>query len=80
MDVFETLLLKHRNSRFLVIDPEGGYGDELILMGLEKKLRKMNIHYKLLRIRKSPFANKALAPDSVARAFNQVFQLQLLSM
>jgi exopolysaccharide biosynthesis predicted pyruvyltransferase EpsI len=61
MDAFETLLLKHRNSRFLVIDPEGGYGDELILMGLEKKLRKMNIHYRLLRIRKSPFANKALA-------------------
>jgi exopolysaccharide biosynthesis predicted pyruvyltransferase EpsI len=61
VDAFETLLLKHSNSRFLVIDPEGGYGDELILMGLEKKLRRMNIHFRLLRIRKSPFANKALA-------------------
>jgi exopolysaccharide biosynthesis predicted pyruvyltransferase EpsI len=44
-----------------VIDPEGGLGDQLILLGMEKKLQEMNIHYRLLRIRKSPIANKALA-------------------
>ena len=61
MDALEKLLRKHQTSRFLVLDPEGGFGDQLILLGLEKKLREMNIHYRLLEIRKSPLTNKALA-------------------
>ena len=61
MDAFEKLLHRHRTSRFLVLDPEGGFGDQLILLGLEKKLQEMKIHYRLLKIRKSPLTNKALA-------------------
>ena len=71
MDAFESLLRKHRNSRFLVLDPEGGFGDQLILMGLEKKLQEMRIHYRLLRIRRSPSMNKPLA-----RAMNSLPHLQ----
>jgi len=61
MDNFEKLLKKHRTSRFLVLDPEGGWGDHLILMGLEKKLRELRIKYRLLKVRKAHFTNKALA-------------------
>jgi len=61
VDAFEKLLRKHRTSRFLVLDPEGGFGDQLILLGLQKKLHEMNIHYRVLEVRKSPLANKAFA-------------------
>lgn len=61
LDAFERLLHKHHKSRFLVIDPESGFGDELILHGLEKKLREQNIRYTLLKIRKSHPTNKLLA-------------------
>ena len=61
MDAFEKLLHEYRTSRFLVVDPEGGMGDELILLGLEKKLQEMKIRYRVLSIRKSPVINKTLA-------------------
>ena len=49
MDKFEEILLQHRKDHFLVVDPLGGKGDQLIYMGMEKKLRKLNINYKVLR-------------------------------
>jgi|GEM_PF-915651 len=61
MDPFEKLLRNHRASRFVVVDPEGGWGDQLILMGLEKKFRKLRIKYRVLKVRKAHFTNKALA-------------------
>ena len=61
MDAFEKLLRDHRTSRFLVLDPEGGFGDQLILLGLEKKLQETNILYRLFKVRKSPSMNKVLA-------------------
>ena len=48
-------------------------GDQLILLGLEKKLQELNIHYRMLKIRKSPVTNKALA-----RAVDSVPGLQTI--
>jgi exopolysaccharide biosynthesis predicted pyruvyltransferase EpsI len=75
MDAFEELLRRHRSSGVLLIDPEQGWGDQLILMGLEKKLRTLSIKYRVLKIRKTNFANKALASalDSIP-AFQAVFR------
>jgi len=47
LDDFQKLLLQHKDEDFLVINPPGTKGDQLILMGLEKKLRELNIHYRL---------------------------------
>ena len=49
LDRFEEILLQHRKDRFLVVDPFGGKGDQLIHMGMEKKLRELRINYKVLR-------------------------------
>ncbi len=49
MDKFEEILLQHRKDRILVVDPFGGKGDQLIYMGMEKKLRELSINYKVLR-------------------------------
>jgi len=73
MDAFEKLLREYQTSRFLVVDPEGGMGDQLILLGLEKKLQEMNIHYRMLRVRKSLAINKTLA-----RAIDSVPALQTI--
>lgn len=55
LDLFENLLLKYKNKRFLVIHPPGEKGDVLIFMGLEKKLKELNInheifHYKIVSL------------------------------
>jgi len=52
MDKFEEVLLKHQNNRFLIIDPIGGKGDELILKGMEKKLKGLGISYTTLQYKK----------------------------
>jgi len=49
LDKFEEILLQHRKDHFLVVDPPGGKGDQLIYMGMKKKLNELNINYKLLR-------------------------------
>jgi len=59
LDYFEKLLLQHRDARFLVVDPPGGKGDRLIFMGLEKKLKELNIKYRTLRYGKKSFFLRA---------------------
>lgn len=49
MDDFERLLSKYQNKRFLIVDPPGTKGDQLILMGLIKKLNELGISYKILK-------------------------------
>lgn len=48
MDPFEELLLKNRGKRFLVVHPPGEKGDYLIFLGLEKKLKELNINHEIL--------------------------------
>lgn len=49
MDRFEEILLKHQNSRFLVIDSMGGKGDKPICKGMEKKLKELGISFTTFR-------------------------------
>ena len=49
LDKLEQILLKHKNQKFLVIEPGGNNGDKLTYMGMEKKLRELGIDYSVLR-------------------------------
>jgi exopolysaccharide biosynthesis predicted pyruvyltransferase EpsI len=51
LDDFEKLLLQYKGEDFLVINPPGSKGDQLILMGLEKKLIELSIRYRLYHLR-----------------------------
>lgn len=48
MDRFEQLLLDHQNDQLAVVDPSGGKGDELIYLGLEKKLKQLRLDFKTI--------------------------------
>lgn len=43
------------------MDPEGGFGDELILQGLEKKLNELKIKYRIVKVRKSSNVSRIVA-------------------
>jgi exopolysaccharide biosynthesis predicted pyruvyltransferase EpsI len=45
LDEFEKLLLQYKSKKFLVIEPLGSNGDKLIFMGMEKKLKELEINY-----------------------------------
>ena len=50
MDNFERFLRSHSDDRILVVTPGGNHGDTLIHMGLEKKLRELDIDYKAINL------------------------------
>jgi hypothetical protein len=50
MDPFERLLREYRGSGILLVYPGGDFGDELILMGIQKQLGKLQISHKVLKI------------------------------
>ncbi|MEM5853678.1 MAG: polysaccharide pyruvyl transferase family protein [Candidatus Aenigmatarchaeota archaeon] len=53
------MLLNYNNEEFLVIHPSGSKGDQLIVMGMEKKLKELNIRYRLFHLRlESSFFNQ----------------------
>ncbi|MEM2661524.1 MAG: hypothetical protein QXS74_09425, partial [Nitrososphaeria archaeon] len=59
MDEFQKLLLNYYNEEFLVINPTGSKSDQLILMGMEKKLKELNVRYRLFHLRlESSFFNQ----------------------
>ena len=49
-DSFEQELERHRGSRCLLVEPAGSFGDQLILKGIEKKLKQFELKYSILRI------------------------------
>jgi len=49
LDEFEEILLQHQQHKFLVVDPLGGKGDQLIYLGMERKLKELDINYTVLR-------------------------------
>ena len=62
LDEFEKLLLTYQNRRFTVVNPQGSKGDQLIFMGMEKKLKEFKINYKVCEYRKiSSLHEKCLA-------------------
>lgn len=75
MDEFEEILLQHRKYRFLVVNPLGTKGDQLICMGMEKKLKELGMKYKVLRYRK-----KTLFRESCLKAKKILSILKLASV
>ena len=49
MNDFEKLLISYRKKSFLVVEPGGFYGDNLIYLGLYKKLKALRIGFEVLR-------------------------------
>ena len=60
MDKLENLLVQHKNDAFLLIEPEGNYGDTLLSLGLYTKLRELDITYKVLQYKEKWLLNKFL--------------------
>lgn len=50
MDPFQQILAKYRGSHILVVDSGGGFGDQLILMGIKKQLKNLEVHQSILRL------------------------------
>lgn len=50
MDPFQRILAKYRGSHILLVDPGGGFGDQLILMGIRKQLTSLEIRHSILRL------------------------------
>jgi exopolysaccharide biosynthesis predicted pyruvyltransferase EpsI len=51
LDKLEEKLLENQTKKFLIVEPGGHDGDQLIYMGLKKKLEEFGINYSLLRYR-----------------------------
>jgi len=49
LDELEKILVEYRRKKFLVIEPPGNNGDQLIFRGMEKKLNELGIIYTVLR-------------------------------
>ena len=50
MDPFQQILSKYRGSHVLLVDPGGGFGDQLILMGISKQLKKFEVNQSILHL------------------------------
>ena len=49
MDELEKKLFENRTKKFLVVEPGGNHGDQLIYWGMEKKLKELGIKYTVFR-------------------------------
>ncbi|MGA3109144.1 MAG: polysaccharide pyruvyl transferase family protein [Candidatus Bathyarchaeia archaeon] len=50
MDPFQRILAKYRGSHILLVDPGGGFGDQLIFMGIRKQLTSLEVRHSILRL------------------------------
>lgn len=49
MDELEKKILENQTKKFLVVEPGGNHGDQLIYMGMEKKLKQLSINYTIFQ-------------------------------